>query len=195
MISNLHAFLQTHGLLPLLKDWQSLIAGLLGLLAGLVAFVGALIAAYRQVRTMRRTAAAQVATMQAQIADLQAEREKTDERRRSVVKWAVRAEGQWLGITAAALKLRALPSRPQPAARSKEQLVIASSPLLRGEREDIALLDDRTREPLEEVAETLNDYNSRITMAALPDGLHPLIDQEVLDLVDRLARLAVDLQS
>ena len=172
-------------------DWQTLIAGLGG---GLIGGGLTVVAGFLAYRGALRAADQQVAAVKSQIAALQAEREETDERRRSVVKWAVRAEGQWLGITAAAI-LRALPSRPQPAARSREQLVIASSPLLRGEREDIALLDDRTRDLLEEVAETLNDYNSRITTAALPDGLHPLIDQEVLDLVDRLTRLAADLQS
>ena len=192
MMSSLHAFLQTSGLLPILARWQSLIAGLLGLLAGLVAFVGALIAACWQVRTMRRTAAAQVAAMQAQIADLQAEREKTDDRRRSVVKWAVRAEGQWLGITAAAM-LRALPSGPQPAARSRDQLLIASSPLLRGEREDIALLDDEMRATLEKVSDTLNDYNSRIeTARTTVDG--PYIEREVLALIERLGELAAELR-
>jgi hypothetical protein len=37
-----------------------------------------------------------------------------------------------------------LPSGPGWASRTSEQLIIESSPLLRGEREDMALLEDET---------------------------------------------------
>jgi len=96
MISNLRAlydFLQTSGLLPLLDHWQGLLAGVLGLLAGLVAFTGALIAARWQVKWMRR-----------QLADAQVARAETDRRRRSVVKWAARAEGRRLSVEAQNLR-------------------------------------------------------------------------------------------
>jgi hypothetical protein len=52
-----------------------------------------------------------------------------------------------------------------PALRFLPQLVIEISPLLRGEREDISLLDDQTRTRLEAVAENLDEYNARIETA------------------------------
>lgn len=65
-------------------------------------------------------------------------------------------------------------------------MIIRSSPLLRGEWEEIALLDDRTRMLLEELADLVDKYNSRIETAV--EQVHgPLIEQETLDLIDHLA--------
>ena len=75
-----------------------------------------------------------------QIEDARSARHQVDERRLSVIRWAVRTEANRVAAAVAALRNRALPSGPQPAARSREQLVIESSPLLRGEREEISLL-------------------------------------------------------
>jgi hypothetical protein len=156
-------------------EWQSLIAGLLGLAGGVIAYLGAIRAANRQ-----------VAALKDQIKDAQTARRLTDERRLSVIKWAVSAEGRRLDAVVSALRHRALPSAPQPAARRREQLIIRSSPLLRGEWEEIALLDDRTRGLLEELAELVDKYNSRIE-TAVEQGHGPLIEQETLDLIDHLA--------
>jgi hypothetical protein len=84
VMSGLHAFLQTSGLLPLLARWQSLIAGLLGLLAGIIAFVGALIAAYWQVKAARQTAADQVAAVQSQLDDVRTAREEDEKHKREI---------------------------------------------------------------------------------------------------------------
>jgi len=55
-------------------------------------------------------------------------------------------------------------------------LIIESSPLLRGERAEISLLDDQTRRLLEELAGIIDEYNLRIQTAVfLIQG--PLIEQ------------------
>jgi hypothetical protein len=120
-------------------------------------------------------------------------RRQADERRLSVIKRAVRVEARRLEIAVSALR-RALPSAPQPAARFREQLVVESSPLLRGEREEISLLDDQTRGVLEELAGILDEYNARIETAVVV-GQGPLIDQEILALVDRLAEVVQKIHS
>src|SRR5262249_2380217 len=97
--------------------------------------------------------------MEKQLADAQKTREENDRRRRSVVKWAVLSEARRLEGAAAIMQTEALPSAAGWHERTREQLRIESSPLLRGEREDIALLDDATREALEALADTLDDYN------------------------------------
>jgi hypothetical protein len=172
---------------------ETLVAGLLGLLAGIIAYVGALRAADRQVTATQQAAAKQVVAMQSQLDDARAAREESDRRRLSVVKWAVRAEGKRLGTAAALMMREALPSAPQPATRSREQLTISSSSLLRGEREDIALLDDETRERLQEIADTLDAYNLRIAAARVGiDG--PLIDQRALELIAQVEKLAAELR-
>ena len=87
----------------------------------------------------------------------------------------------------------ALPSASGYAARTNEQLVIETSALLRGEREDMALLDDETRELLREIADTLDAYNLRIKAAKV--GIEgPLIDQRALELIAQLEKLAADLR-
>jgi hypothetical protein len=152
-------------------EWQSLIAGLigggLGVVAGVIAYVGAIRAARRQ------------------IADAQAARRQADERRLSVIKWAVRVEARRLAIAVLALRDNALPSKPQAANRYKEQLIIKSSPLLRGEREEISLLDDQTRALLEELAGIVDEYNARIETAVFL-GTGPMIERETLGLLNRL---------
>jgi hypothetical protein len=158
-------------------DWQTLIAGLLGLAGGVIAYVGALRAANRQ-----------VVAVQQQIADLRAARCQDDDRHRSVLQWAIRTEGRRLGAAVQALRGNALPSQPQPASRSREQLIIQSSPLLRGERAEMALLDDQMRSLLEEVAGIVDEYNARIETAnASTITRGPQIDQQILTLIDRLA--------
>jgi hypothetical protein len=119
---------------------------------------------------------------------------EADERRLSVIKQAVRAEVKRLETSILAVS-RALPSAPQPANRRAEQLVIASSSLLRGERENIALLDEKTRALLEGVASMLDEYNRRIETAVVI-GQGPLIDQEILDLIkDRLPAAVGEIRS
>jgi hypothetical protein len=166
------------------RDQGSIIAGVLALAAGIIAYIGAIKAANRQ-----------VAALKEQIEDTRTARRLADERRLSVVKWAIRAEGTRLQAAVLALRGRALPSAPQPAARPRQQLVIDSSPLLRGERDEISLLDDETRLRLEAVAGILDEYNLRIQTAVDAGGLGPLIDQEILALVDRLAVAVEELRS
>jgi hypothetical protein len=210
MMSSLHAFPQTSGLLPILGQWQSLIAGLLGLLAGLVAFGGALIAACLQVRAMRRTAAAQVAAMQqttadqltavrlaaqdqvdaveAQIADLQAERQKTDERRLRVIKQAVKVEGRRLEAAATAMR-QAIGEHGW--ATGKGEQLITSSPLLQGEREDMALLDDTTFDLVEQAADVVNEYNATMeSKLGAPGGTLFHVPPGVPVLLERLIQIA-----
>lgn len=186
MISSLLAFLQTSGLLPVLDRGQALIAGLLSLLAGLVAFVGVLIGACLQVRAMRRAAAAQIAAMrqttadqvttmrqaamdqvaaiQAQIADLQHEREEIDRRRRQIIKWAVRVEGEQLEQAAKRARCMA------------EEVIDVDSPLFRGGREDVALLDDETIASLQKVDAVVKKYNAIPGQMKASNGA-PLIEE------------------
>jgi hypothetical protein len=75
-------------------------------------------------------------------------------------------------------------------------LLIDSSPLLRGEWDEISLLDDQTLARLEEVAGILDEYNLRIQTAAdVGLGPNPLINGEILALVDRLAVAVQELRS
>lgn len=135
----------------LAREWQTLLAGLLGLGGGVLAYIGAIRAGRRQ-----------VAAVTNQIEDARSARRQIDERRLSVMRWAVRTEANRLAAAVTALRNRALPSGPQLAARSREQLVIESSPLLRGEREEISLLDDRTRAHLEKLARVLDEYKTSV---------------------------------
>jgi hypothetical protein len=166
----------------LIREWQTLIAGLLGVVAGIIAYIGAIKAARRQ-----------VAVLTDQIEDMRTARRQADERRLSAIKWAIRAEGRRLDVAIVALR-RAMPSRPQPANRIREQLVIKSSPLLRGEREDISLLDDQTRTRLEAVVVYLDEYNALIETAVAGDQ-GPLIEQKTLDVLDRLAAAVREIDS
>ena len=159
-------------------DYQSLIAGGLGLAAGVIAYVGALKAAKRQ-----------VAAIQSQIEDTQAARRQADERLRSVIEWSVRAEGRRLKAAVWARRGRMLPSAPQKTDRSPRELVIASSPLLRGERKDMALLDDTMRRRLEEVGKAIDDYNACIEAGGLVIG-GTMITPQTLELFARLEHLA-----
>jgi hypothetical protein len=186
--------------------WQGLIAGALGLLAGIIAFAGALIAAQWQVAGMRRAADQEVAevrraadlqvdAVRAQIDDAQAVRGRAERRRRRIIEWAVRVEGRRLRAAVDARRDRALPSKPRFAARRVEQLVIKSGALLRGEREDMALLDSETRTRLEEISSVLDEYNARIETAPLGKEDNPQIFQETLDSIARLDELAAALQT
>jgi hypothetical protein len=167
-----------------LYDWQTLVAGLLGVLGGLIAYRGAIISGRRQVAALRE--------------QIEAARQQDDRRRVSVVEWAVRAEGKRLETAVWARKGRALPSGPQPvSSRRREQLLIQSSPLLRGEREDMSLLDDETRTHLQRVADALHRYNACIETArsAPGPGEQPWIEQETLDAIDELATRVQTLQA
>ena len=146
-------------------------------------------AADRQVAAARR----QVTALKDQIQDARTARRQDDERRLSVIKWAIRVEGRRLEAATSTL-LAALPSAQSPANRSREQLIIESSPLLRGERAEISLLDDQTRRLLEELAGIIDEYNSRIQTAVfLVQG--PLIEQKTRALLDRLAEVVQEIQS
>lgn len=154
-------------------DWGSLTGGVIGggltVLAGWIAYRGA------------RTAAQQ------QIDALQAERKETDRRRLIVVKMAVRAEGQRLDKEVARTRNRLKNPYRDLIDRSSlfdGSLVIESSPLLRGEREDAALLGD-TLATLEEAATTLNNYNHRIETSTVREELI----QTGLELLGQLATL------
>jgi hypothetical protein len=154
-----------------LYDWQALIAGGVALIAGFLAWRGA----------------------RGQITDAQAARAESDRRRRAVVEWAARAEGRRLSTEAQ--NLWSAMQSPNDAIRRAgvalgDQLYIPSSPLLRGEREDIALLDDETRALLEQAGNALNDYNA--SMAALRVGTvgdRQVISSEKLAALDRLKEL------
>ena len=101
-----------------------------------------------------------------------------------MVKWAVKAEIRRLEISIAALR-RALPSGPQPANRRTEQLVIESSPLLTGEREEIALLDDKTRA-------LLGSRDARVAVGVLVrPGPQPATGGFVVAIVGDVRRCAV----
>jgi hypothetical protein len=181
--------------------WQTLIAALIaGLLAlGAAAWTiwATIRSANRQITAARgQTEAArrQVTALKDQIEDARTARRQSDERRLSVIKWAVGVEAGRVEAAVSALRGNALPSRPQPANRTREQLIIESSPLLRGEREEISLLDDQTRGLLEKLAGIIDEYNSRIQTAVFAvQG--PLIEQTTLDLIDRLAEVVRDIQS
>ena len=165
-----------------LYDWQMLVAGLMGFLGGVIAYRGAITSGRRQVAALRE--------------QIEAARQQDDKRRLSVVEWAVRTEGRRLETAVWSLKARALPSRPQPAAsRRREHLVIQSSPLLRGEREDMSLLDDETRARLQRVADALYRYNSCIETARSGPGEQPWIEQETLDAIEELATRIQNLQA
>src|SRR5262249_5505907 len=147
-----------------------------------------IVSAKRQVAAADR----QVTALNQQLEDVRAARRQADERRLSVIKWAVVSEGRRLGTAAEVMKRDALPAAPGWAARAREQLIIESSELLRGEREDIALLDDPTRALLEEVASTLDAYNLRIQTA--PGGQEgPQIVAAALERINQLSDLAEEL--
>ena len=180
--------------------WQTLTAALIagGLALGAAALTvwATIRSANRQITAARgQTEAArrQVTALKDQIEDARTARRQDDERRLSVIKWAIRVEGRRLEAATSTL-LAALPSAQSPANRSREQLIIESSPLLRGEREEISLLDDQTRRLLEELAGIIDEYNSRIQTAVfLVQG--PLIEQKTRALLDRLAEVVREIQS
>ena len=115
------------------------------------------------------------------------------------MKWAVRAEGKRLEQATAAVRLVLPPEMYIGGVAGfsdcdREQLTIPSSSLLRGEREDIALLDSVTLTNLEDIANALNDYNSRVE-AARPRRVQGIaggvfIAREVLSSLAKLAGLA-----
>jgi len=168
-----------------LYEWQSLATGLLGFLGGVLAYRGAISSGRRQVLALGE-----------QIEDARAAREQHDQRRLGVVEWAIWVEGMRLEKAVWARKARALPSGSQlVSARRKEQLAIESSPLLRGEREDLALLDDETRIRLQRVADALYRYNACVETARSGTGEQSWIDQETLDAIDELAARVQNLQA
>lgn len=152
------------------------IGGGLTVLAGVIAYRGARNAADRQIK------------------DAQTARNESDRRRLNVVEWAVRAEGSRLRAEIDA-RHRALPSKAQFAARRVEQLVIESSPLLRGQREDMALLDIEPRRCLEEISSALDEYNAQIRTAPRGNADQPNISQTALDLIVHLGELAAALRA
>jgi hypothetical protein len=168
-----------------LYEWQSIVAGLLAVFGGVLAYRGAITSGRRQVLAIRE-----------QIEDTRAARQQHDQRRLSVVEWAIWVEGRRLEKAVSARKGRALPTEPQlVSARRKEQLVIDSSPLVRGEREDLSLLDDETRVRLQRVADALYRYNACIQTARSGTGEQSWIDQETLEAIDELAARVQSLQA
>ena len=164
-----------------LYEWQSLAAGLLALLGGVLAYRGAITSGRRQVAALRE-----------QIEDTRAARQQHDHRRLSVIEWTVWVEGRRLEKALWARKARG----PQlAAARRREQLAIESSPLLRGEREDLSLLDDETRAHIQRVADALYRYNACIETARSGPGEQSSIDQETLEAIDELANRVQSLQA
>jgi hypothetical protein len=155
-----------------LHEWETLIAGGLGLGGGVLAYIG----------------------IKAQIADLQAERKQTDDRRRIVVKWAVRMEGQRLDKEVVRVRPAFLKSfDPTPTTRffnNRTSFLIESSPLLRGEREDVALLDGDIFKTLEKAAETLNSYTQRIETASTGAASLDELPERGRELLEHLATLA-----
>jgi hypothetical protein len=178
-----------------LDHWQTLFAGVLGVGGGVIAYIGAMRAAKRQVDGATVAADRQVAAMKAQLDEARDARRESDERRRSVIKWAVQAEARRLEAAVWALEPPprgngALPSAgPRYASRRTEQLLIASSPLLRGEWEELVLLGDETRALLEEVGAALDGYNSRIKTASQKTDAGPLITTETLAMIQDLSKL------
>jgi hypothetical protein len=208
------------GIYHLLKEWQTLITGVFGLAAGVVAYIGAIRAANRQVRAAQQAAADQVAAMrrttaeqvnavrlaaqdqvdavERQLVDTREARRVSDQRRYSVIQWAVKVEGRRLGEAARARKA-VLPSSSQQSDLARAQLIIEGSPLLRGEHADLALLDQAVWEDLlAPLADALDAYNTHIeTLTELPvqltmGGTKPaiLIDADALRLLDELAEKA-----
>ncbi len=151
--------------------------------------------AERSRRARRQVAAAdrQIVAVERQIEDTRAARRQADDHRLSVIKWAIRVEGRRLKAAAHALRL-ALPSAPGWANRRREQLRIQSSPLLRGDRTEMSLLDDPTRVLLEEVAGIVDEHNSRFETAT-PGSEGPLIAELTLTLIDCLAEKAREMRS
>ena len=189
------------GLLAVLQQWQPLIVGLLVLVTGGVTYAGALVAASRraaavrlatdqQVAAMRRAAEQQVAAVRRatdqhiamvrratdeQVASLQAERRQLDERHS--VEWDVQIKGKRIEI-AAVTRDSAAPLGQEVSVLPIAQLAIESSPLGRGEREEMALLDDRMRAVFEELTSVIDEYYSRAKMinrlAALARVVEPI---------------------
>lgn len=167
-------------------DWSTLIAGLGGGVIGGGLTVVAGFMAYKGV--------------QSQIADLQTERTETDRRRLSVIKWAVMAEARRLERAPVA-RLGPMPSEETVAAGSQpgrlppERLVIESSPLLRVERAEIALLDEPTRERLALLASIVHEYNAHIETQPLSDmtGGSVVITEHTLSLIRRVFTIAGEL--
>jgi hypothetical protein len=149
-----------------LYDWQSLIAGVLGLGGGGLAYIG----------------------VKKQINDLKNERQRTDDRRRSTIMWAVRFEAQRLEIAATAVKSTS-------AGRKFEILMtIEGGPLLRGERDDMALLGGPVIDLIKQAAEALNQYNTAVSRANAPGPGPRLITPPMHTSLDHLIEAAQKLQ-
>jgi hypothetical protein len=189
------------GLWAVLQQWQPLIAGLLVLVTGGVTYAGALVAANRraaavrlatdqQVAAMRRAAEQQVAAVRRatdqyvamvrratdeQVASLQAERRQLD--KRHPVEWDVQIKGKRIEI-AAVTRDTVSPHGQEASVLPIAQLAIENSPLGRGERKELALLDDRMRAVFEELAGVIDEYYSRAKtinrLAALARVVEPI---------------------
>lgn len=76
----------------------------------------------------------------------------------------------------------------------KTRLVIESSPILRGEREDISVLDIVTQECLAALASALADYNSHIeTLGTSGDGMSTALVPDTFVKIDNLRSAAKEL--
>lgn len=77
--------------------------------------------------------------------------------------------------------------------RPPHQLYIPSSPLLRGEREDIALLDDEIRALFEQAENALNEHNASMAALRVRTVGDEVISSEKLAALDRLEELGIKL--
>lgn len=167
-----------HWLRDVEDHWQTLIAGAIG--SGLTLAAG--IAAYVRARGAANT---QIGTTQGQAPYWQDEHKVAAERRYNVVKWALKAAVKAEGdrIKGAVTVAKRMPIR------------IASSPLLRFEREDMSLLDEPTRENLAMLADILDRYNLAFEAAqARRINISFNEDAQVKAWLDQVAELAVVLQ-
>lgn len=137
-----------------LYNWQTLVTGGVALLVG-----GATVVAIRK-----------------QIEDQKRARDETDRRRRIVIEWAVRAEAERLDQER--LRVDDL-WKKKIYERIPGELNIDSSPLLRGEREDVALLPDKV-EILGKIYGALSQYNGRTEMAVKTAAMG--LDQQAKEL-------------
>lgn len=176
------------GIYHLLQEWQTLIAGGVAFIAGLLTVK----AIKKQIAEARRSAHAQIAAMQLQLDDAKAARAEIDQRRRRVIARVVKAEGRRL--EAASTALRHTIGEGGRASGKREQL-ITTSPLLRGEREDVALLDDTTLDLVEQAADVVNGYNATMeTNIGATGGVQFNVPAGVVDALDRLYEIAVQLK-
>lgn len=170
-----------------MADWPTLIAGLGG---GMIGGVFTVVAGYLAYRGALR----QVDAVKLQVKDQQDERKKTDDQRRTVAEWAVRAEAERLDKEISRVDPLWLIGAGLTPFVQQEPRLIESSPLLRGEREDAGLLGDKVA-ILERVASTLNQYNQRVEAAVrTADPYLGELQKVCREFLDQLYALTLELK-